>query len=143
MGYSSDFGTDVTSDISAEFLALYQSKYGSDAVPEEGTAVAFDAYLLALHAIEKAHETVMATTAEELTEKYQTEAALKAATEELALAQETGVPSGRHIKLTMSAIKNFEGASGTISFSGKNEATKTITVHHLLGGDEIGHYHVG
>ena len=84
----------------------------------------------------------MATTVEELNEKYQTEAALKAATDELLAAQESGVPSGRHIKMMLAEIRNFEGASGTISFSGKNEATKTITVHHFLGGEEIGHYHV-
>lgn len=143
VGYSSDFGTDATTDISAEFLELYQSKYGADTIPAEGTAVAFDAYLLALHAIETAQETVMDTTVEELAEKYQTEAALKAASEELVTAQASGVPSGRHIKMKLSEIRKFEGASGTISFNGKNEATKTITIHHFRSGEEIGHYHVG
>ncbi len=140
--YSSDFGYDITTHKSAELLELYRTKFGPDAVPEEGTAVAFDAYLLALQAIETAQETVMATTVEDLAVKYQTEAALKAATEELIAAQETGVPSGRHIKMVLSGIKNFEGASGFISFNGKNEATKTITIHHYRDGEEIGHYHV-
>ena len=140
--YSSDFGYDITTHKSAELLEIYRSKFGPDAVPEEGTAVAFDAYLLALQAIETAQETVMATTVEDLAVKYQTEAALKAATEELIAAQETGVPSGRHIKMKLAEIKNFEGASGFISFNGKNEATKTITIHHYRDGVEIGHYHV-
>ncbi len=141
--YSSDFSYEVITEKSAELLELYRSRFGPDAVPDDATAVAFDAYLLALQAIETAQATVMETTVEDLAEKYQTEAALKAATEELLTAQETGVPSGRHIKMVLSTIKNFEGASGFISFSGKNEATKTITVHHYLGGEEIGHYHVG
>ncbi|MBR4410685.1 MAG: ABC transporter substrate-binding protein, partial [Firmicutes bacterium] len=140
--YSSDFGYDITTGKSAELLELYRSKYGPDAVPDEGTAVGFDAYLLALQAIETAQETVMATTVEDLAVKYQTEAALKAATEELIAAQETGVPSGRHIKMMLAEIRGFEGASGIISFSGKNEATKTITIHHYRNGEEIGHYHV-
>ena len=140
--YSSDFGYDITTHKSAELLEIYRTKFGPDAVPEEGTAVAFDAYLLALQAIETAQETVMATTVEDLAVKYQTEAALKAATEELIAAQETGVPSGRHIKMKLAEIKNFEGASGFISFNGKNEATKTITIHHYRDGVEIGHYHV-
>jgi branched-chain amino acid transport system substrate-binding protein len=140
--YSSDFGYDITTHKSAELLEIYRTKFGPDAVPDEGTAVGFDAYLLALQAIETAQETVMATTVEDLAVKYQTEAALKAATEELIAAQETGVPSGRHIKMVLSGIKNFEGASGFISFNGKNEATKTITIHHYRDGVEIGHYHV-
>lgn len=140
--YSSDFGYDITTDKSAELLELYRSKFGPDAVPDEGTAVGFDAYLLALQAIETAQKTVMATTVEDLAVKYQTEAALKAATEELLAAQETGIPSGRHIKMMLTEIRDFEGASGFISFSGKNEATKTITIHHYRDGEEIGHYHV-
>jgi hypothetical protein len=68
---------------------------------------------------------------------------LKAASEELVTAQASGVPSGRHIKMKLSEIRKFEGASGTISFNGKNEATKTITIHHFRSGEEIGHYHVG
>ena len=142
IGYSSDFGQEITTDRSAEFLALYQSKFGEDAAPAENTAVAFDAYLLALEAIELAQAAVWETTEEDLMAKYETEASQKAAIEELVLAQETGVPSGRHIRMALSSIKKFEGASGTISFSGKNEATKTITVHHIAGGEELGHHHV-
>ncbi len=142
IGYSSDFSNEVTTDLSAEFLEAYQVRYGVDVLPPESAAVAFDAYLLALRAIERAQEVVMETTLEDLEERYETEAALKAATEELIAAQETGIPSGRHIRMALSAVKNFEGASGTISFSNKNEATKTITVHHYKGGEEIQHYNV-
>lgn len=143
VGYASDFGQEVTNTMSAKFLEAYQAKYGVDAAPSEAAAVAFDAYLLALQALERAQEVVMETTVEDLAEKYETEAALKAATEELLAAQESGIPSGRHTKMALQAIKDFEGASGTISFSGKNEATKTITVHHIDEGAEVGHYHVG
>lgn len=140
--YSSDFGNEVTTDMSAEFLEAYQTRYGVDTMPPESAAVAFDAYLLALQAIERAQAVAEETTVEDLTERYETEAALKAATDELLTAQETGVPSGRHIKMALSAVKKFEGASGTITFNGKNEATKTITVHHYKNGEEIAHYHV-
>ena len=140
--YSSDFGNEVTTDMSAEFLEAYQTRYGVDTMPPESAAVAFDAYLLALQAIERAQAVAEETTAEDLAERYETEAALKAATDELLTAQEEGVPSGRHIKMALTAVKDFEGASGTITFNGKNEAAKTITVHHYKNGEEIAHYHV-
>lgn len=142
VAYASDFSNEVTNKVSAEFLELYESRTGGDTVSAEAAAVAFDAYLLALQAIERAQEVVMETTAEDLTTRYETEAALKAATEELLAAQESGMPSGRHIKMALQAVEDFEGASGSISFSGKNEATKTITVHHYKGGEEIGHHYV-
>jgi len=142
VAYSSDFGNEVTTELSAEFLEAYQERYGVDILPPESAAVAFDAYLLALRAIERAQEVVMETTLEDLEERYETEAALKASAEELLAAQESGIPSGRHIRMALSAVKNFEGASGNITFNGKNEATKTITVHHYLAGIEIQHYHV-
>ena len=141
VGYSSDFSLEVINDTSKAFMELYKSKFGEEAEPSEATAVAFDAYMLAMKAIENAQAAVMETTVEDLAERYQTEAALKAATDELLAAQESGIPSGRHIKMALSATENYEGASGTISFGGKNEATKTITVHHFFGGDEIGHYY--
>ena len=141
VAYSSDFANEVTNQISAKFLELYESQSGGDTVSAEAAAVAFDAYLLALQAIEHAQEVVMETTVEDLEERYETEAALKAATEELLAAQESGIPSGRHIKMALEAVEDFEGASGTISFNGKNEATKTITIHHYENGTEIGHYH--
>lgn len=142
VAYASDYGKEVTGQLSAQFISEYQKRYGVDVTPNESAAVAFDAYLLAIKAIEEAQAVVMETTEEDLAEQYETEAVRMAAIEELQTAQKNGVPSGRHIKAALCGIENFEGASGTISFNGTNEAMKTITIHQYRGGEEIQHYHV-
>ena len=38
------------------FLKLYQEKYGKDSVPEEGVALGYDAYMIALDAIDRADD---------------------------------------------------------------------------------------
>ncbi len=136
IAYPSDFSQVVTTDMSAIFLDAYKEKYGEDAEPSEATAIAFDAYLLALQAIEDAYEAAMTTTAEDLEELYESDATLRAAIEDLENTQETGMPSGRQIKAALTAIKNFEGASGIISYNGSNEASKTITINYIIGSAE-------
>lgn len=144
VAYPSDFSQEAVTDISAEFLEAFKAKYGEDAEPTEASAVGFDAYLLAIHAIARAQDVVMETTQEDLQEKYaESVAALKGASQELALAQETGIPTGRHIRMALEQIEDFAGASGTISYDGKNEATKTITINHIYGGEIRDVYNVG
>jgi len=144
IAYSSDFSQDVTTAMSAEFLQAYKEKYGADAEPSEAAAVAFDAYLLAISAIARAQDVVMTTTLDDLQEKYsESDAALRGAIAELDQAKMTGVPTGRHIRMALEKIKDFAGASGMISYNGKNEATKTITINEISGGVDLPAYNVG
>jgi len=144
VAYPSDFSQEATTAMSAEFLQAYKEKYGPDAEPAEATAVAFDAYLLAITAIVRAQDVVMDTTLDDLQEKYsENDAALRGAIVELDRAKTTGVPTGRHIRMALEKIKDFAGASGMISYNGKNEATKTITINSIYGGVDQPAYNIG
>ena len=69
IAYASDYSTNVhTTTMQDEFLDAYHEKYGDDSEPSEATAVAFDAYLMAITAIQNAYDTTMATDAEALEE---------------------------------------------------------------------------
>lgn len=142
IAYPSDFSQKVSTARTEEFVKAYKEKYGEGEEPSEATAVAFDAYLLALQAIEDAQNTVMELTEEEVRSRYETEATQKAAIAEWKQARETGIPTGRQIKLMLEQIKNFQGASGIISYNGKNEAAKSITINRISGGQEQPAYNV-
>ncbi len=136
IAYASDFSSKVQdTEVSKKFLKAYQEKYGKDAVPSDATAIAFDAYLMAIEAIQKAYDFTMEATESTIMSMYSTEAAIKGAKEELELAKKTGVPSGKTIRDALAGITGFEGVSGVISFSGANEATKNITVNFIKKGD--------
>lgn len=142
IAYPSDFSQKVSTARTEEFVKAYKEKYGEGEEPSEATAVAFDAYLLALQAIEDAQNSVMELTEEEVRSRYETEATQKAAIAEWKQARETGIPTGRQIKLMLEQIKNFQGASGIISYNGKNEAAKSITINRISGGQEQPAYNV-
>ena len=136
IAYPSDFSQEVSTGMSEVFLQAYREKYGPDAEPSESTAIAFDAYLLAIQAIENAYSDVMDTSEEDLRNLYDSEATLRAATEDLHNTRQTGIPSGRQIQSALLAIDNFEGAAGVISYDGSNEASKAISINHISGGLE-------
>jgi len=46
----------AVSQESEKFLKAYREKYGADAVPQDGVALGYDAYLIALNAIDKASD---------------------------------------------------------------------------------------
>ena len=142
IAYPSDFNQKVTTAMSAVFLQAYKTKYGQDEEPSEATAIAFDAYLLALKAIEDAYAASMETTEEDILNLFDNDASRKAALEELTLTKETGIPSGKQIKAALANISGFEGASGIISYNGKNEANKSITINHISGGMDLPTYMV-
>ena len=120
--------------MSEKFIKAYKQKYGQDAEPAQETAVAFDAYLMALTAIEDAYENTMAMEEEDLAESANTEAEEKALKEDWQLTKDTGIPTGKAVRDAIKAIEGFEGASGVISYGGTNEATKTIeVVYHAKG----------
>ena len=143
VAYSSDFSSKVqTTEMSKEFLEAYKAKYGEDTEPSEATAVAFDAYLMALEAIQTAYDDTMAQDAESVSAGYSTEAASRGALTEWEEAQETGIPSGKAIRDALSNMTGFEGASGDISFGGTNEATKNIIVNLIQKGGDLGGYDI-
>ena len=78
----------------------------------------------------------MDTSEEDLRNLYDSEATLRAATEDLHNTRQTGIPSGRQIQSALLAIDNFEGAAGVISYDGSNEASKAISINHISGGLE-------
>ncbi len=55
ISYLVDYDTDISENTTARsFLAAYKAKYGEDAVPSENFALGYDAYLLAIRAIQQA-----------------------------------------------------------------------------------------
>lgn len=55
IAYSVLFGTKPVSDpLSESFLRAFKARYGDDAVPESATVLAFDAYIIAIDAINRA-----------------------------------------------------------------------------------------
>ena len=135
VAYASDFSVDAqNTEISKEFVEAYKKKYGEDAEPTEAEALAFDSYIMALKAIENAYNDTVSKTAEEVEKGYSTDAAKKAAREEWETTQKTGIPAGRAIRAALSKLDEFEGASGTISYEGSNEAVKNVIVTRISGG---------
>lgn len=124
------------------FLEAFKAKYGEAAEPSERTALAFDAYCIALDAIERAYESVQGTDPDKLMEAAATEAEGRAAKEAWQTAIDTGIPTGTQIKQAISETKSFQGASGVINYAGKNEATKSITITHIALGAELEAYTV-
>ncbi len=129
-------------ETSDDFIKAYKEKYGEDAEPSERTAVAFDAYCLAIDAINRAYEMVQAADPETLAEDAATDAEERTAKEVLQTAQETGIPAGVHIRDALLQTKDFRGASGVINYNGSNEATKSITITHIASGTEMPVYTV-
>lgn len=135
IGYAADFSTmNTTTARSEEFLKAYREKYGEDAEPAQETAVAFDAYLIALSAIEDAYNDTMSYSEEEYAANAATEAEARAMREDWQTTQKNGIPTGKAIRDAIKRISGFEGASGIISYDGTNEAVKTIEVVYYAKG---------
>ena len=142
IAFPSEEGQSSETSVSDEFVTAYKEKYGAGTEPSEAATVAFDAYCLALKAIENAYETMQNTDVDELVSEAATEAEGRAAKEELETALASGIPSGTMIRDALLAIEDFEGASGIINYGGSNEATKSITVKHFVNGQEVAAYTV-
>ena len=128
---------------SNEFIEAFKAKYGDYAEPSERTAVAFDAYCLAIDAIERAYESIQDMDPDKLSEDAATDAEGRTAKELLQTSQETGIPAGIYIRDAILQTKDFKGASGVINYNGSNEATKSITITHIAGGEVQPSYTVG
>jgi len=123
-------------EVSNEFIQAFKAKYGESEEPSARTAVAFDAYCLAIDAISRAYDAMQTMDPDKLTADAATDAEGRTAKEVLQNALETGIPAGEHIRDALSQTKNFQGASGVINYNGKNEATKSITINFIVGGIE-------
>ena len=140
MGFCGEQPQALSAGLSTEFLQAYAAKYGENTVPAGRTAAAFDAYMLAVKAIEDAYTGLETGNLEEAMSKAKTEAEAKAIRDAWNKALEEGMPNGKHIREALVSIKDFQGASGTINYNGSNEPTKTIIVNHIAGGVDMPAY---
>ncbi|MBR5230451.1 MAG: ABC transporter substrate-binding protein [Firmicutes bacterium] len=130
----------IETELSKIFMRAYVSKYGEESKPSGRTAAAFDAYILALKGIEDAYSTLQNEDVEKYTAKAGSDGEAKAIREAWNEALEKGIPTGSQIKNAITAIKDFQGASGTINYNGSNEATKTITINYIDGAEDASVY---
>lgn len=142
VAFPTEEGQNSETATSETFLNAYKSFYGENAEPSERTAVAFDAYCLALDAIKRAYAEVQAEDSDKIIANAATEAEGRAAKEAWQTAMDTGIPTGTQIRKALSETTNFQGASGVINYAGKNEATKSITISHYKAGRELAAYTV-
>lgn len=135
IAYATDFNAKVQdTEMSKEFVKAYKAKYGEEAEPTEAMAIAYDSYLMAITAIEYAYNDTVSKDASVIEEEFNTDAAIKGAIEDWENTQETGIPTGKAIREALSNLNGFEGASGTVSYEGTNEATKSVVINHVNKG---------
>ena len=140
IGYPAEQATNSETAMSQKFMEAFRTKYGEDAELSQRTVVAFDAYLLAVTAMDRAMQTVRDTDPDTIAQNSATDAEARAKKEAWQAARETGIPSGTQIKDALNGIDNFEGASGVITYKGKNEATKSVSISHIANGTELPAY---
>lgn len=134
VAYASDYAAEATvTKMSETFLEAYRAKYGKNSEPTEAMAIAFDGYIMARTAIENAYNEIMAVDFDNLENNITDEQAEYLKSNWVETLQK-GVPTGALIKDALMKLKNFEGASGLISFNGTNEASKTIVVNRNTKG---------
>ena len=125
------------------FMDAYTQKYGTATPPSGAAAAAFDAYLLAIKAIEDAYENVKNVDLEELKATPDPDAKLKAEIQAYEATLETGIPSGTQIRDALKAIDDFEGATGVLSYDGNTEVSKNVTILHFFMGEQLAPYSIG
>ena len=140
IGYPAEQATNNETAMSQKFMEAFRTKYGEDAELSQRTVVAFDAYLLAVTAMDRAMQTVRDTDPDTIAQNSATDAEARAKKEAWQVARETGIPSGTQIKDALNGIDNFEGASGVINYKGKNEPTKSVSISHIANGTELPAY---
>lgn len=140
IGYPAEQATNNETAMSQKFMEAFRTKYGEDAELSQRTVVAFDAYLLAVTAMDRAMQAVRDTDPDTIVQNSATDAEARAKKEAWQVARETGIPSGTQIKDALNGIDNFEGASGVINYKGKNEATKSVSISHIANGTELPAY---
>lgn len=125
------------SELYNTFLGAYKAKYGDSKEPSGGAAAAFDAYIMAVKAIEDAYNKMAASDVEELVKQAKSDAEGKAIRDAYNKTMEEGIPDGSHIREALSKITEFKGASGLINYNGNNEPSKSIAINHIQAGKDM------
>ena len=93
-----------------EFLTAYHKKYGTDKTPDKAVAFGFDAYLLALDAIERQMDAVL------------------------------GTGDDTCLRGILQKTKQFEGATGSITFDANGDPIKSVVFIAVENGEFIYKY---
>ena len=124
------------------FIDAYNNMYGTASEPPGGMAAGFDAYLLAIRAIEDAYTNVTEADLDEMKANAGADAKSRAEIQDYENTLETGIPSGTQIRDALKAVNGFEGATGVLSYDGNAEVRKTVTIIHFFKGEKLAPYSI-
>lgn len=99
---------DTINQESEKFLEAYHEKYGKDKEPEDSVALGYDAYLIAINAINDAGND----------------------------------PSGKDIRKVLASAKEFQGASGNITFNTEGDPLRSAQISTWEGKKIVSTYTV-
>lgn len=99
---------DTINQESEKFLKAYHEKYGKDKEPEDSVALGYDAYLIAINAINDAGNN----------------------------------PSGKNIRKVLASAKEFQGASGNITFNTEGDPLRSAQISTWEGKKIVSTYTV-
>ena len=99
---------DTINQESVKFLEAYHEKYGKDKEPEDSVALGYDAYLIAINAVNDAGND----------------------------------PSGNDIRKVLASAKEFQGASGNITFNTEGDPLRSAQISTWEGKKIVSTYTV-
>ena len=99
---------DTINQESEKFLEAYHEKYGKDKEPEDSVALGYDAYLIAINAVNDAGN----------------------------------APSGNDIRKVLASAKEFQGASGNITFNTEGDPLRSAQISTWEGKKIVSTYTV-
>lgn len=99
---------DTINQESEKFLEAYHEKYGKDKEPEDSVALGYDAYLIAINAVNDAGND----------------------------------PSGNNIRKVLASAKEFQGASGNITFNTEGDPLRSAQISTWEGKKIVSTYTV-
>ena len=99
---------DTINQESEKFLKAYHEKYGKDKEPEDSVALGYDAYLIAINAINDAGNN----------------------------------PSGKDIRKVLASAKEYQGASGNITFNTEGDPLRSAQISTWEGKKIVSTYTV-
>lgn len=99
---------DTINQESEKFLGAYHEKYGKDKEPEDSVALGYDAYLIAINAVNDAGND----------------------------------PSGNDIRKVLASAKEFQGASGNITFNTEGDPLRSAQISTWEGKKIVSTYTV-
>lgn len=99
---------DTINQESEKFLEAYHEKYGKDKEPEDSVALGYDAYLIAINAVNDAGND----------------------------------PSGNDIRKVLASAKEFQGASGNITFNTESDPLRSAQISTWEGKKIVSTYTV-